>query len=382
MTKTVLVFSVLSLMLLFAPTVALGQTEVGVEAETEAEVGVQVGSESESSSGESSAKAEGEIKSETKGETKAKSESKSETQEKPESKSQSSSSESKAQVSVGNMEVTTRGDAKATIGLPSKYPMPAVSASNSFALQTNQHLYKPGDTVMIEGSLWTDLLASLTGDETVTVQVFDRTRNVIYETNAEITTDGTFLTEFALPSDAAKGAYTISSSIQTDTDLSGLVGVKGKANLGASTKITVVPPQVFKVEVENHGEFDVKVATNSTVNSVKFNGEQKKVSVTVEGQSGTKGVSHISIPKDMVSGEMQVMIDGQIVANDQVVVTKHTEAETEVEVNYQHSIHTIEIIGTQAVPEFGTIAGLILAVAIISIIAVSARSKLNIMPRI
>ncbi len=381
MTKTMLTFFLLSLMLLFAPSVALGQTEVGVESETEAEVGVQVGSESESGSGESSAKTEGEAKSETKGEVKTKSESKSETQE--ESKSQSStSSESKTEVSVGNMAVTTRGDVKATIGLPTKYPMTSASASNSFALQTNQHLYKPGDTVMIEGSLWADLLTSLSGDETVTVKVLDRTRNVIYETDAEITTDGNYSTDFTFPSDASKGAYTISTSVQTDADLSNLVGVKGKANLGASTKIVVVPPQVFKVDVENHGEFDVKIATNSTVNSVDFNGEQKKVSVTVEGQSGTKGVSHISIPKNMVSGEMQVMIDGQIVANDQVVVTKHTATETEVEVNYQHSVHTIDVIGTQAVPEFGTIAGLILAVAIISIIAVSAKSKLSVMPRV
>ena len=367
-------------MLLFAPSIALGQTEVGVE--SEAEVGVQVGSGNESSSEESSTKAEGEAKSETKGEVKTKSESKSETQEKSESRSQSSSSESNAEVSVGNMAVTTKGDVKATIGLPTKYPMPSASASNSFALHTNQHLYKPGDTVMVEGSLWADLLASLSGDETVTVKVLDRTRNVIYETDAEITSDGNYSTEFTLPSDASKGAYTISTNVQTDADLSNLVAVKGKANLGASTKIVVVPPQVFKVNVENHGEFDVKVATNSTVNSVDFNGEQKKVSVTVEGQSGTKGVSHISIPKGMVSGEMQVMIDGQVVANDQVVVTKHTETETEIEVNYQHSVHTIDVIGTQAVPEFGTIAGLILTVAIISIIAVSARSKLSVMPRI
>ena len=41
----------------------------------------------------------------------------------------------------------------------------------------------------------------------------------------------------------------------------------------------------------------------------------------------------------------------------------------------------IEIIGTFVVPEFGTIAAMILAVAIISIIAVSARSRLSIMPR-
>ena len=41
----------------------------------------------------------------------------------------------------------------------------------------------------------------------------------------------------------------------------------------------------------------------------------------------------------------------------------------------------IEIIGTFVVPEFGTIAAMILAVAIISIIAVSAKSKLSIIPR-
>ncbi|MDP3779979.1 MAG: PEFG-CTERM sorting domain-containing protein, partial [Nitrosopumilaceae archaeon] len=41
----------------------------------------------------------------------------------------------------------------------------------------------------------------------------------------------------------------------------------------------------------------------------------------------------------------------------------------------------IEIIGTFVVPEFGTIAVMILAVAIISIIAVSARSRLNVLPK-
>ena len=42
----------------------------------------------------------------------------------------------------------------------------------------------------------------------------------------------------------------------------------------------------------------------------------------------------------------------------------------------------IEIIGTFVVPEFGTIAAMILAVAIISIIAISSKSRLSIMPRI
>ena len=43
---------------------------------------------------------------------------------------------------------------------------------------------------------------------------------------------------------------------------------------------------------------------------------------------------------------------------------------------------TGEIATKQVVPGFGTIAAMILAVVIISIIAVSARSKLSIMPRL
>ena len=42
----------------------------------------------------------------------------------------------------------------------------------------------------------------------------------------------------------------------------------------------------------------------------------------------------------------------------------------------------IEVVGTHVVPEFGTIAMIVLAVAIVSIIAVSAKSRLSIMPRI
>ena len=41
----------------------------------------------------------------------------------------------------------------------------------------------------------------------------------------------------------------------------------------------------------------------------------------------------------------------------------------------------IEVIGTWAVPEFGAIAGLVLAVAIISIIVLSTKTKLNVIPK-
>ena len=43
---------------------------------------------------------------------------------------------------------------------------------------------------------------------------------------------------------------------------------------------------------------------------------------------------------------------------------------------------TVEIIGTHVVPEFGTIAAIILAVAITSIIVLSAKTRLSIIPRL
>jgi len=48
--------------------------------------------------------------------------------------------------------------------------------------------------------------------------------------------------------------------------------------------------------------------------------------------------------------------------------------------NYQDSVQ-VEIIDGLVIPEFGTIAALVLAAAIASIIAVSARSRLSIMPK-
>lgn len=50
-------------------------------------------------------------------------------------------------------------------------------------------------------------------------------------------------------------------------------------------------------------------------------------------------------------------------------------------IQFSAGAEEIEIIGTTVIPEFGAIAVMILAVSIISIIAVSAKSRLSIMPK-
>ena len=74
-----------------------------------------------------------------------------------------------------------------------------------------------------------------------------------------------------------------------------------------------------------------------------------------------------------------VIVDGEEV---EFMETMTTSTERTLTIDFPSGSEEIEIFGTFVVPEFGTIAAMILAVAIISIIAVSARSKLSIMPRL
>ena len=58
-----------------------------------------------------------------------------------------------------------------------------------------------------------------------------------------------------------------------------------------------------------------------------------------------------------------------------------TDTDRRLTIGFSAGTEQIEIIGTFVIPEFGTIAAMILAVAIISIVAISAKSKLNMFSR-
>ncbi len=86
------------------------------------------------------------------------------------------------------------------------------------------------------------------------------------------------------------------------------------------------------------------------------------------------GTLTISPSESTQSGIFMVLIDGQE-AND-VTIDGNT-----VTVPFLAGAQTIEIVGTFVIPEFGTIAMMILLVSIVSIIAISAKSRLSIVPR-
>jgi predicted secreted protein with PEFG-CTERM motif len=92
----------------------------------------------------------------------------------------------------------------------------------------------------------------------------------------------------------------------------------------------------------------------------------------------------ITLPRELIDAKIGdedddffVLVDGEEVDFDETI----TSTDRTLVISFFAGAEEIEIIGTHVVPEFGAIAALILAVAIISIIAVSAKSRLSIMPR-
>jgi len=97
-------------------------------------------------------------------------------------------------------------------------------------------------------------------------------------------------------------------------------------------------------------------------------------SLTIQISSLMDGTLTINPPMEAIRGIFMVLVDGE--EWDDVEINGN-----EVIVDFNAGTNEIEIIGTFAIPEFGTIAALILAVAIISIIVVSSRTRLNVLQR-
>jgi len=108
------------------------------------------------------------------------------------------------------------------------------------------------------------------------------------------------------------------------------------------------------------------------------------VSLLVYIESTDDGTITLTIPRSVLdatinNGDDQffVLVDGEEVDFEEIT----TSTDRTLTINFLAGTEEIEIIGTFVIPEFGTIAAMILAVAIISIIAISSKSRLGMLSR-
>ena len=108
------------------------------------------------------------------------------------------------------------------------------------------------------------------------------------------------------------------------------------------------------------------------------------VSLLIYIETTDEGSITLTIPRSVLDAsinggddEFFVLVDGEEVDFEEIT----TSVDRTLTIGFLAGTEQIEIIGTFVIPEFGTIAAMILAVAIISIVAISAKSRLSIVPR-
>ena len=133
-----------------------------------------------------------------------------------------------------------------------------------------------------------------------------------------------------------------------------------------------LPPTCNSSEVNIGGNCTSYDISGGQVTSATVNTDDNSVIINIHADDD--GVLTISPSESTQRGIFMVLVDGE--ESDDAEINGNT-----VIVPFGAETEQIEIIGTFVVPEFGTIAAMILAVAIISIVAISAKSRLSIVPR-
>jgi len=123
--------------------------------------------------------------------------------------------------------------------------------------------------------------------------------------------------------------------------------------------------------------------TNGKVLDIKADTQSKSLIVSI--QTTGDGVLTITLPRILIDAQANGQDDQYFVLNDgqesSFQEINKTSTDRTLFIPFTDGTQQIEIIGTQIIPEFGPIAALVLAIAIVSIIAVSAKTGLRFMPK-
>jgi len=163
----------------------------------------------------------------------------------------------------------------------------------------------------------------------------------------------------------------------------------------SSTRITpsTTLPGVSEEEVKERFGLGPPISVDGTNFSLSYsitggsvlnvNPDYDVTSLITTIETTSDGELSITLPRALIDAKLGnadndyfVLVDGEEVEFGE----SKTATDRTITIAFPDGAETIEIIGTYVVPEFGTIAVMILGISIISIIAVTARSK--VIPRL
>jgi predicted secreted protein with PEFG-CTERM motif len=238
------------------------------------------------------------------------------------------------------------------------------------SVTTDKTSYADGDTIVISGEV-RDLLSGTP----VSVTIIAANGNIVGLQQLDVGADHKFSTEITAGGKLWKsqGAYTIKVLYGTQARTAETTFEFGGSVPGEAGTTVKVDRTNFVLSYK---------ITGGSVLSVTPDDEAKSLVIAIKTTSD--GQLTITLPRALIDAKTNgedddffVLIDGEEVEFEETTTT----TDRTLTINFPDGAEEIEIIGSFVVPEFGTIAALILAVAIISIIAVSAKTRLSILPK-
>ena len=259
----------------------------------------------------------------------------------------------------------------------------AVTIMSVSALGQNAYAAGGGMSLSAEGSGDTIDVSGTSDRSDLDVTIVLKSGNGIHDVAQSSVSDGSYSATFNV-SNLSDGAYTIAANQGSSSKYN--LSVSVDVSDGTSTSSASVSNQVAAAE-EEAGSVEAVAAGGLTLTASGVEG-----STTIDVSGTTDRSDDITIKviapngnvvtADQISpsgGSFMTTVEtgGALWSQDGMyTISAHQGAAS----NYQTSAE-IEIADGHVIPEFGVIAAMILAVAIISIIVVTAKTRLSIVPR-
>ncbi len=248
---------------------------------------------------------------------------------------------------------------------------PQTATSVPITVTTDKTSYNDGDKLTISGTT-RDYISGTP----VAVIVRNPIGNVVLIAQVNLGSDRTYTTTVTVGGSLWQAAGTYEVDVQF-----------GSKDRSAKTTFQFTGPggtpsgNTIKVDGT---DFSVSYSiTNGKVLGIKADTQSKSLIVSI--QTTGDGTLTITLPRALIDAKINAQTDDQffVLTDGQEATFTETKTATDrtLTIPFTDGTGQIEIIGTFIVPEFGPIAALVLAIAIISIIAVSAKTGLRFMPK-
>ena len=246
-----------------------------------------------------------------------------------------------------------------------------IYADDGITIETDSDAYNHSSMIILTGHI----TAVDQNEVPVTIMVISPNGNIATIAQVSVNADGVFSTTFNTAGNAMKydGTYQIQASygfIETAISI--------ELTNAIESAMTSDTNEIAETTIEDairDGQINYTI-DGGVITSFFANGDENSLVLYVKATDD--GILNISLHEDIIKpfddGTYFVTVNSEESQDFEQTVNQ-------LSIPFNADTEKITIFGGWAIPEFGTIAIMILVVAIVSIIALSAKTKLSIVPK-